>query len=48
MLKFKFNNKVIKSTPLTDKLVTLFGATGAVVIFDYLVSIQDNINIFIR
>lgn len=48
MLKFKLNNKVIKSTPLTDKLVTLFGTTGIVVTIDYLIRIQDNINIFIR
>ena len=48
MLKFKFNNKVIRSTPLTDKIVTLFGATGIVVTIDYLIRIQDNINIFIR
>ena len=48
MLKFKFNNKKYKSTPLTDKLVTLFGTTGIVSIIDYLIRIQDNINIFLR
>ena len=48
MIKFKFNNKTIKSTPLTDKLVTLFGTTGLVATIDYLIRIQDNINIFIR
>lgn len=48
MLKFKFNNKTIRSTPLTDKIVTLFGTTGVVATIDYLVRIQDNINIFIR
>ena len=48
MIKFKFNNKKYKSTPLTDKLVTLIGTTGIVATIDYLVSIQDNINIFIR
>ena len=48
MLKFKLNNKVIRSTPLTDKLVTLFGTTGIIAVINYLISIQDNINIFIR
>ena len=48
MLKFKINNKTIRSTPLTDKIVTLFGTTGVVATIDYLVRIQDNINIFIR
>ena len=48
MLKFKINNKTIRSTPLTDKIVTLFGTTGIVATIDYLVSIQDNINIFIK
>ena len=48
MLKFKLNGKKYKSTPLTDKLVTLIGTTGIVVTIDYLVSIQDNINIFLR
>ena len=48
MLKFKINNKVIRSTALMDKLVTLIGTTGIVATLDYLVSIQDNINIFIR
>lgn len=48
MLKFKLNGKKYKSTPLTDKLMTLFGTTGIVATIDYLVSIQDNINIFIR
>ena len=48
MLKFKFNNKTIRSTPLTDKIVTLFGTTGVVATIDYLIRIQDNINIFIR
>lgn len=48
MIKFKINNKVIRSTPLTDKIVTLIGTTGIVTIIDYLVRIQDNINIFIK
>ena len=48
MIKFKFNNKTIKSTPLTDKLGTVFGTTGIVVTIDYLIRIQNNINIFIR
>lgn len=48
MLKFKFNNKKYRSTPLTDKIVTLFGTTGIIATIDYLVSIQDNINIFIK
>lgn len=48
MLKFKINNKVIRSTPLTDKLVTLFGTSGIIATIDYLVRIQDNINIFIK
>ncbi len=48
MIKFKFNNKTIKSTPLTDKLVILFGTTGVIATIDYLIKIQDNINIFIR
>lgn len=48
MLKFKLNNKVIRSTPLTDKLVTLFGTTGIIAVINYLISIQDNINIFLR
>ncbi|HJG96477.1 MAG TPA: hypothetical protein K8V90_05180 [Romboutsia timonensis] len=48
MLKFKWKNKAIRSTPLTDKLITLFGTTGIIVVINYLVSIQDNINIFIR
>ena len=48
MLKFKINNKTIRSTPLTDKIVTLFGTTGIVATIDYLIRIQDNINIFLR
>lgn len=48
MIKFKLNSKKYKSTPLTDKILVLFGTTGAVIVFDYLVSIQDNINIFIK
>lgn len=48
MLKFKLNNKVIRSTPLTDKIITLLGTIGVIATLDYLVSIQDNINIFIR
>ena len=48
MLKFKFNNKKYRSTPLTDKLVTLFGGTGIIATIDYLIRIQDNINIFIK
>ena len=48
MIKFKFNNKTYKSTPLTDKLVTLFGTTGVIATIDYLIRIQDNINIFLR
>ena len=48
MLKFKINNKTIRSTPLTDKIVTLFGTTGIVATIDYLIRIQDNINIFIK
>ena len=48
MLKFKWKNKTIKSTPLTDKLVTLFGTTGIVATIDYLIRIQDSINIFIK
>lgn len=48
MIKFKFNSKKYKSTPLTDKLVTLIGTTGIVVTIDYLIRIQDNINIFLR
>lgn len=48
MLKFKLNGKKYKSTPLTDRLITLFGGTGIVATIDYLIKIQDNINIFIR
>ena len=48
MLKFKFNSKKYRSTPLTDKLVTLIGTTGVIATLDYLVRIQDNINIFIK
>ncbi|BDA82401.1 hypothetical protein [Staphylococcus phage vB_SsapH-Golestan-105-M] len=48
MIKFKLNSKQYKSTPLTDKLVTLFGTTGVIATLDYLVRIQDNINIFIK
>lgn len=48
MLKFKINNKTIRSTPLTDKIVTLFGTTGIITTIDYLIRIQDNINIFIK
>ena len=48
MIKFKWNNKKYKSTPLTDKLVTLFGTTGVIATIDYLIRIQDNINIFLR
>lgn len=48
MIKFKLNNKKYKSTPLTDKIVTLFGTTGIIATLDYLIRIQDNINIFIR
>lgn len=48
MIKFKFNGKKYKSTPLTDKLVTLFGTTGVIATIDYLIRIQDSINIFIK
>ena len=48
MIKFKFNSKKYKSTPLTDKLVTLFGTTGIIATIDYLIRIQNNINIFLR
>ncbi|WFG34132.1 hypothetical protein F10086_210 [Staphylococcus phage vB_SauM_JDF86] len=48
MLKFKINGKKYRSTPLTDKLVTLIGTTGVIATIDYLIRIQDNINIFIR
>ena len=48
MIKFKFNNKKYKSKPLTDKLVTLIGTTGIIAVINYLISIQDNINIFLR
>lgn len=48
MIKFKLNGKQYKSTPLTDKLVTLFGGTGLIATIDYLIRIQDEINIFIR
>ncbi len=48
MIKFKLNSKKYKSTPLTDKLVTLFGTTGIIATLDYLIRIQDNINIFIK
>lgn len=48
MIKFKLNGKQYKSTPLTDRLVTLFGGTGVIATIDYLIRIQDNINIFIR
>lgn len=48
MIKFKINNKVIRSTPLTDKIVTLIGTTGVIATIDYLIRIQDNINIFIK
>lgn len=48
MIKFKLNGKQYKSTPLTDKLVTLFGGTVVIATIDYLIRIQDEINIFIR
>lgn len=48
MLKFKLNNKVIRSTPLTDKIITLLGTVGVIATINYLVRIQDNINIFIK
>ena len=48
MIKFKWNGKRYKSTETTDALITLLGGTTVIVILDWLVSIQDSINIFIK
>lgn len=48
MIKFKFKGKQYKSTKVTDALVTLVGGTTVVTVLDYLISIQENINIFIK
>ncbi len=48
MIRFKYKNKQYKSTQTTDALLTLFGGTGLITLLDWLVSIQDNINIFLR
>ncbi|WRW34592.1 TreN-like membrane protein [Staphylococcus phage CF9] len=48
MIKFTHKNKKYKSTQTTDALITLFGGTGLITLLDWLVSIQDNINIFLR
>lgn len=48
MIKFKYKNKSYKSTELTDALVTLVGVTTVITTLDYFISIQDNINIFIK
>lgn len=48
MIKFKFKNKKYKSTKVTDALVTLVGGTTIITILEYLISIQENINIFIK
>ncbi|AGR48276.1 TreN [Staphylococcus phage vB_SepM_ phiIPLA-C1C] len=48
MIKFKYKNKSYKSTELTDALVTLVGGTTVITVLDYLISIQDSINIFIK
>lgn len=48
MIKFKYKKKRYKSTQTTDALITLFGGTGLITLLDWLVSIQENINIFLR
>lgn len=48
MIKFKLNGKQYKSTKITDALVTLVGGTTIITVLDYLISIQDSINIFIK
>lgn len=48
MIKFKYKNKQYKSTKTTDALITLLGGTSIIVLIDWLVSIQDSINIFIK
>lgn len=48
MIKFKYKNKVYKSTDLTDALITLFGGTGLIALLDWFISIQENINVFIK
>lgn len=48
MIKFTYKNKQYKSTQTTDALITLFGGAGLITLLDWLVSIQKNINIFIK
>ena len=48
MIKFKWDGKQYRSTKLTDALVTLVGGTTVITVLDYLISIQDNINIFVK
>ena len=48
MIRFKYKNKQYKSTQTTDALITLFGGTSIIILLDWLVSIQDSINIFIK
>ncbi|XWX34445.1 TreN-like membrane protein [Staphylococcus phage PG-2021_5] len=48
MIRFKFKNKKYKSTQTTDALVTLFGGTSVIILLDWLISIQENINVFVK
>ncbi|AHG24025.1 TreN-like membrane protein [Staphylococcus phage vB_SepS_BE22] len=48
MIRFKLKGKTYRSTQTTDALITLFGGTIIITILNWLVSIQDNINIFIK
>ena len=42
------NKKIIKSTPLTDRIVTLLGGSGLIWLLDQFIKIQNDINIFIK
>jgi len=48
MIRFTYKKRRYKTTQTTDALITLFGGTGLITLLDWLVSIQDNINIFIK
>lgn len=48
MIRFKLKGKTYRSTQTTDALLTLFGGTGLITLLDWLVSIQENINVFVK
>ena len=48
MIRFKLKGKTYRSTQTTDALITLFGGTSIIILLDWLVSIQENINVFVK